>query len=65
MKIIELEKKIRSCAFNHDQTALACGLSDGTLVVLNSEYIIKSSLGRKYSFLSLNLNKSIFKELKI
>ncbi|CAF0889090.1 unnamed protein product [Brachionus calyciflorus] len=37
LKIAELEKKIRSCDFNNDQTHLACGLSDGTLVVLNIE----------------------------
>lgn len=36
VKIVELEKKVRSCAFNKDSTHLACGLSDGTLVVLNT-----------------------------
>lgn len=40
IKITELEKKIRSCDFNSDQTHLACGLVDGILVILNLEYII-------------------------
>ncbi len=31
----KLDKKIRSCSFNADEKLLACGLTDGTLVVLD------------------------------
>ena len=36
-KMTLLEHRIRSCSFNKDSTSLACGLSDGTLVVLKTE----------------------------
>lgn len=38
IKMAELDNKIRSCSFSHDESALACGLSDGVLVVLNTSY---------------------------
>jgi WD40 repeat protein len=38
-KITELEHRIRSCAFNVDGQSLACGLSDGTLVVLKTQLV--------------------------
>ena len=37
IKMAELEHKIRSCSFNEDGSSLACGLSDGTLVVIKTE----------------------------
>jgi WD40 repeat protein len=37
LKITELEKKVRSCSFSGDGKHLACGLTDGLLVVLNVE----------------------------
>lgn len=37
LKVTELENKIRSCSFNADGSSLACGLSDGTLVILKTE----------------------------
>jgi hypothetical protein len=39
IKVLELEKRIRSCAFSQDGQELACGLSDGRLVVLKVEYV--------------------------
>ncbi len=36
IKITELEKQIRSCSFSKDESSLACGLIDGTLVVLKT-----------------------------
>ena len=39
LKVLELEKRIRSCAFSQDGQHLACGLSDGKLVVLKVEYV--------------------------
>ncbi len=37
IKITELEKKIRSCSFSADGKHIACGLTDGLLVVINIE----------------------------
>ena len=37
IRMAELEHKIRSCAFNEDGSAIACGLSDGTLVVVKTQ----------------------------
>ena len=37
VKMTQLEHKIRSCSFSADGKSLACGLSDGTLVVLKIE----------------------------
>lgn len=37
LKIAQLEKRIRSCSFSLDGKSLACGLSDGTLVILKIE----------------------------
>lgn len=34
----KLEKRIRSCSFSADGKSLACGLSDGRLVIVNTEY---------------------------
>ena len=36
-KMAALEHRIRSCSFNPDGSSLACGLSDGTLVVLKTQ----------------------------
>ena len=38
-KITELEHRIRSCTFSMDGQSLACGLSDGTLVVLKIQFV--------------------------
>jgi hypothetical protein len=40
IKVVELEKRIRSCAFSQDGLNLACGLSDGRLVVVKIEYTL-------------------------
>lgn len=37
LKMNRLDHRIRSCSFSIDSKQLACGLSDGSLIVLNLE----------------------------
>ena len=36
IQMTELEKRVRSCTFSHDGKSLACGLTDGSFVVLST-----------------------------
>lgn len=72
IKMAELSNKVRSCAFNHDETALACGLTEGVLVVLNTSWVQsfhyhlkkKSHVQRKFQWF-YNRNMSIVYQNKI
>jgi WD40 repeat protein len=58
ISITQLESKVRSCSFSADAMSLACGLSDGTLVVLKTQlailtlFLIFNSLYRKNKLVS-------------